>query len=58
MPEKVTLNKDGSVRKKRAKTGIVCSMKDYVRTNHFPWDMAEITSENGITESIAVFVCS
>ena len=52
-----TYNKDGSLRKKRSKTGTICSMKDYVHKSHFPWDMAELISENGNIESIAVFVC-
>jgi len=51
-----TYNKSGKPRKKRAKTGQVMSMRDYGYRNHFPWDMAEIVSEDGTVESAPVMV--
>lgn len=46
-----TYTKSGKPRKKRAKTGQIMSMLDYGRRNHFPWDMAEIVSEDGTVET-------
>lgn len=51
-----TYTKSGKPRKKRAKTGRVCSMSDFGQRNLFPWDMCEIVSANGTVETVAVMV--
>lgn len=51
-----TYTKSGKPRKKRAKTGRVCSMNDFGQRNLFPWDMCEIVSANGTVETVAVMV--